>query len=82
MMRGRMRPVRSPDDATGGSLDDVRPGKTIAASTDSICADSFGWDDLLQRKGEDLPDYFRRCAERGLGTPDWKAVAIKEEQVG
>jgi len=67
---------------TGGSLDDVRPGKTIAASTDSICADSFGWDDLLQRKGEDLPDYFRRCAERGLGTPDWKAVAIKEEQVG
>lgn len=67
---------------TGGSLDDVRAGKTIAASTDSLACDAFGWEDLLQRKGEPLPDYFRRCAERKLGNPDWKAVRHKEVQVG
>ena len=49
---------------------------------DHICPYGLKSKDLLQRKGEELPDYFRRCAERGLGTPDWKAVAIKEEQVG
>ncbi len=67
---------------TGGSLDDVRFGNTIAASTDSLAADAFGWDDLLQRSGEDLPNYFRLCAERGLGNPDWKSVSMKETQVG
>lgn len=67
---------------TGGSLDDVRSGDTIAASADSLAADAFGWDDLLMRKGMELPDYFRRCEERGLGRSDWKSVRIKEEQVG
>ena len=67
---------------TGGSLSDVRPGHTIVASTDTLAADAFGWDDLLARKGEDLPDYFRRAAARGLGTPDWRSVPLKETQVG
>jgi len=67
---------------TGGSLSDVRPGHTIVASTDTLAADAFGWDDLLARKGEDLPDYFRRAASRGLGTPDWRSVPVKEQQVG
>jgi uncharacterized protein (DUF362 family) len=67
---------------TGGSLDDVRPGKTIVASTDSIAADAFGWDDLLRRKGKPLPDYFRRCADRKVGTPDYKSLRIKEVQIG
>jgi len=67
---------------TGGSLDDVRPGDTIAASTDSLAADAFGWDDLLRRKGEELPDYFRQCAEKKLGNPDWKSLRLKEVQVG
>lgn len=67
---------------TGGSLDDVRAGDTIVASTDSIAADSFGWDDLLRRKGKPLPDYFRRCEERKLGTSDYKSLRIKEVQVG
>ena len=39
---------------TGGSLGDVRPGRTVAASTDTLAVDAFGWDDLLQRQGEDL----------------------------
>lgn len=67
---------------TGGSLSDVRPGKTIVASTDSLAADAFGWDDLLWRKGEALPDYFAQAAKRGLGNPDYKSVAIKEVQIG
>lgn len=67
---------------TGGSLEDVRPGKTIAASTDSLAADAFGWDDLLGRKGENLPAYFANSAEKKLGNPDWRAVRVKEEQVG
>lgn len=67
---------------TGGSLADVRSGQTIVASTDSLAADAFGWDDLLQRKGEDLPAYFAQAAARGLGQPDWRAVSMKEVQVG
>ena len=67
---------------TGGSLDDVRAGKTIAASTDSLAADAFGWDDLLRRKGEALPAYFAKCVERKLGNPDWKNVSRKETEVG
>ncbi len=62
---------------TGGSLDDVRPGRTIVASTDSLAADAFGWDELLQRKGESLPAYFANSAARGLGQPEWRKVTIK-----
>jgi len=67
---------------TGGSLSDVREGNTLAASTDGLAVDAFGWDDLLRRKGEDLPDYFRQAAARGLGETDWRNVSRKEEQVG
>jgi uncharacterized protein (DUF362 family) len=67
---------------TGGSLADVYEGNTIVASTDSLAADAFGWDDLLQRQGEELPDYFRQAAARGLGNPDWRAARLKEAQVG
>lgn len=67
---------------TGGSLEDVRDGNTIVASTDSLAADAFGWDNLLGRAGEDKPDYFRLCEEKGLGNPDWRSQSIKEEQVG
>ncbi|MCG8423049.1 MAG: DUF362 domain-containing protein [Proteobacteria bacterium] len=67
---------------TGGSLADVRPGQTIVASTDTLAVDSFGWDDLLGRKGEELPAYFAKAEKRGLGTTDWRSVSIKETQVG
>ena len=67
---------------TGGSLADVRPGHTIAASTDTLAADAFGWDDLLERKGEPLPAYFEQAAARGLGRPDWRAVSMKETRIG
>ncbi|MEL6761585.1 MAG: cytoplasmic protein, partial [Myxococcota bacterium] len=67
---------------TGGSLSDVRPGKTIVASRDTLAADAFGWDDLLQRKDEELPNYFAQATARKLGNPDWRALSIKEVQIG
>lgn len=67
---------------TGGSLSDVRAGRTIVASTDSLAADAFGWDDLLERKGEPLPNYFEQVAARGIGTADWRSLRLKEEQIG
>jgi uncharacterized protein (DUF362 family) len=67
---------------TGGSLGDVKAGRTIVASTDSLSADAFGWSELLERKGEELPAYFARSAARKLGDPDWRAHAVKEVQVG
>ncbi len=67
---------------TGGSLSDVKAGHTLVASTDSLAADAFGWDELLERKGEELPDYFAQVSLRKLGDPDWRNRSFKEEQVG
>lgn len=67
---------------TGGSLSDVRAGRTLVASTDTLAADAFGWDELLERKGEPLPAYFEKVKGRGLGNPDWKSLNVKEVQVG
>jgi hypothetical protein len=67
---------------TGGSLSDVREGRTLVASVDSLAADAFGWDDLLERKGEELPAYFAKSAARGLGNPDWRALPMQEAQIG
>jgi uncharacterized protein (DUF362 family) len=67
---------------TGGSLGDVRAGRTVVAATDGLAADAFGWDDLLDRKGEQRPAYFAQAAGAGLGNPDWRSVTLREEQVG
>jgi uncharacterized protein (DUF362 family) len=67
---------------TGGSLSDVKLGQTVVASTDSLAADAYGWDHLLERKSEALPAYFAKAAARKLGDPDWKAHTVKEVQVG
>jgi uncharacterized protein (DUF362 family) len=67
---------------TGGSLGDVRAGRTIAASTDSLAVDAFGWDDLLQRQAEDYPAYLPMAAGKGLGQPAWRDLGRKEVQVG
>ena len=66
---------------TGGSLSDVKPGRTLVASTDSLTADAFGWDELLERKGEALPAYFEKAKARGLGIPEWRTLKLKEAQV-
>lgn len=67
---------------TGGSLGDVKAGHTLIASTDSLAADSFGWQHLLERGAEPLPGYFQKAHVRGLGEPDLQRARIKELQVG
>ncbi|HMB70858.1 MAG TPA: DUF362 domain-containing protein, partial [bacterium] len=67
---------------TGGSLADVREGRTVVASTDALAADAFGWEDLLQRGGEPLPDYFAQVSANGHGRTDWKQMGRKERQIG
>jgi uncharacterized protein (DUF362 family) len=67
---------------TGGSLADVRAGDTIVASTDSLAADAFGWDDLLRREGQDRPAYLASAAAKGLGNPDWRSLSYKEVVAG
>ncbi|MBI3985361.1 MAG: DUF362 domain-containing protein [Lentisphaerae bacterium] len=66
---------------TGGDLSDVVPGRTLVAATDQIAADAFGYSQLLGRTDE-LPQYLLNARARGLGESDWRAVAMKEEQVG
>lgn len=67
---------------TGGSLSDVRPGRTVVASTDMIAADAFGWDDLLKRDPNERPRYLRMAADKGLGTTKWQDLRLKEVQIG
>jgi uncharacterized protein (DUF362 family) len=67
---------------TGGSLGDVKAGHTIVASRDSLAADAYGWDQLLERKGEALPAYFEKAAARQLGEPDWRKLSLREVSVG
>jgi uncharacterized protein (DUF362 family) len=67
---------------TGGSLSDVKAGNTLVVSRDSLAADAYGWDQLLERKGEELPAYFAQAAARNLGQPDWHKVALTEVNVG
>lgn len=66
---------------TGGSLSDVRPGNTIAASTDSLAADAFGWDQLLERANEERPAYLGMAQGKDLGNPSWKELRVKEVEV-
>jgi len=66
---------------TGGSLADVAEANTVVASTDSLAADAFGWDNLLSRKPHDRPAYFEQVSAKGLGNPDWRSVTYKEVQV-
>ncbi|MGF1508957.1 MAG: DUF362 domain-containing protein [Myxococcota bacterium] len=67
---------------TGGSLDDVRPGQTLAAATDSLAADAYGWDVLLKRKPDQRPAYLSQASLKSLGNPDWKGLNVKEVQIG
>ena len=67
---------------TGGSLGDVKPGHTVVVSRDSLAADAYGWDNLLERQGEALPAYFAKSAARQLGQPEWRKLALREVNVG
>ncbi|MCB9556386.1 MAG: DUF362 domain-containing protein [Deltaproteobacteria bacterium] len=67
---------------TGGSLADVRPGHCIAAATDSLALDAFGWDELLRRQDKPKPGYFEQAAAKKLGEPRWRSLSRKDVNIG
>lgn len=64
---------------TGGSTGDLKPTRTIVASTDSVAADAVGIG-LLGRRVEDLP-YLLRAMEAGVGTVDVESLAPKRAEL-
>ena len=67
---------------TGGSLSDVRAANTVVAATDQLAADAFGWQELLKREGEALPNYFDQIEGHNLGTRNWKELKVKRKRLG
>ncbi|MHC4576279.1 MAG: DUF362 domain-containing protein [Planctomycetota bacterium] len=61
---------------TGGSPDDVVAGDVLALSADGVALDAFGAS-LLSLETDDLP-YLRLAGERGLGTPDYRSLDLRE----
>ncbi|MCE9612654.1 MAG: DUF362 domain-containing protein [Lentisphaerae bacterium] len=65
---------------TGGSTADLKPTRTIIASTDPVAADSLGVT-LLGRRAEDLP-YLAQASARGAGRMDVERMDVKRAQMG
>lgn len=63
---------------SGGSLSDVRPGRTIVAGTSQVSVDAFGAT-LFGRSPESL-SYVALAEEQGLGTADLGALTIEERR--
>ncbi len=61
---------------SGGSLSDVRPGRTVVAGTNQVAVDSYGAT-LFGRKPESL-SYVRLAEKRGLGTSNLDELTIEE----
>jgi uncharacterized protein (DUF362 family) len=60
---------------TGGSLDDLKPTRTLIAGTDPVAVDAAGAA-LLDKTVDDLPHL--RMAERlGAGTADYRSLLVK-----
>lgn len=62
---------------TGGSVQDVVAGNTVAVSTDQVAIDSFGID-LLDLDKDKVP-YINMAAEQGLGSPDYRNMPFFRE---
>lgn len=65
---------------TGGSMADVKPGRTIVAGVDHVAVDAYGAQVLLERDLAEL-DYLRQAHERGIGRMDWRSVNYREVNV-
>lgn len=61
---------------SGGSLSDVRPGRTVVAGTSAVSIDAYGAT-LFGRKPESL-SYVTLGEERGLGSADLESLLIEE----
>lgn len=57
---------------TGGSLEDLKPGNTLIASTDQVAADTYGCK-LLGKKTTELP-FLALAEKKGAGTMDYKSL--------
>ncbi|MFQ6091433.1 MAG: DUF362 domain-containing protein [bacterium] len=64
----------------GGNLSDVRPIKTVAASTDVVAVDAYGAT-LFGLKGADI-GYIASCYRMGLGQMDLTRLNMKEIDLG
>ncbi len=65
---------------TGGRLSDVKKVGAVAAGTDMVAVDAWGFTNLLERNLDDLT-YIHKAHDRGLGNKDWRAAAWKETTV-
>jgi len=65
---------------TGGSLNDVVEGNTIACGVDMVALDSFGYTELLERNIDELK-YVHNAHERGLGNKNWKSLNYREVSI-
>jgi len=61
---------------SGGSLSDVRPGRTVVAGTNQVAVDSYGAT-LFGRKPKSL-SYVALAEKRGLGTANLDELEIEE----
>jgi uncharacterized protein (DUF362 family) len=61
---------------SGGSLSDVRPGRTIVAGTNAVSVDAYG--STLFGRGARSLEYVRLAEKRGLGSADLDTLAIEE----
>ena len=61
---------------TGGSLDDLRPTRTIIAGTDPVAVDTAGAV-LLGKTAQDLP-YLALAEKEGVGTVDYPSLQPEE----
>ena len=57
---------------SGGSLDDVKAGKVVAASSDEVAIDAFGAT-LLDRRPEQIA-FIGLAEQKGLGTADYRSL--------
>ena len=65
---------------TGGSLGDVKQNQAVAAGIDPVALDAWAVQELGQRM-EDVK-YIEKAQKRGVGTPAWRSLRLKEVAAG
>jgi len=65
---------------TGGNLEDVMLKKTVLAGTDPVALDAYVAKAYWNLEAASLP-YLKMAAERGLGTPQFEKIRVRDVQV-
>jgi uncharacterized protein (DUF362 family) len=66
---------------TGGRLSDVKEVGTVAAGTDMVTIDSYGYTHMLGRDDHEALEYVYKAHDRGLGNMHWQDVVLKEVRI-